>query len=254
MAQQRTKPVGAVETTFEVLDALKTCNGAGVTELAAHLDIPKSTAHSHLTTLEQLGYATREGDVYHVGLQFLDLGGFAREQMKVYRTARPHVEELAEKTGEWANLCVPDHDRAVYLQLERGARAVELDVYVGMRVYPHSTALGKVILAYRDPSAVHALVERHGLPAFSERTVTDESELFEQLEAIRERGYAYDREERLQGLRCVAAPIIQGEDRVVGGVSVSGPVSRMKGERFEVELPELVTSAANVISINLTYS
>lgn len=243
-----------METGFEVIEALMQLDGSGVTELANHLDIPKSTAHSHLTTLEQLGYARKDGNTYELGLRFLDLGGYLRDQMELYQTGLPEIRELAERTGDWANLVTVENGHAVYVEFARGKRAVELDVYPGKRVYLHSTAHGKSILAHMPESAVRSVIDRHGLPELTEKTISDEGALFDRLERIRERGFAYDREERLQGLKCVASPIIVDDGRVVGAVSVSGPTTRMKGDRFEAELPELVTNTANVIGINLTYS
>lgn len=254
MAQHGTKPVGAMKTAFEVIEALKELNGAGVTELADHLGVPKSTAHSHLSTLEQFGYIQKQDDTYRLGLRFLDLGGYIRDQMELHQTGRPELEELAEETGDWANLMAEENGQGVYVDFTRGERAVELDIYPGKRVYLHATALGKSILAHKSEPEVRDAIDQHGLPALTEDTVTDEAELFDRLETIRERGYAYDREERLQGLKCVAAPIVINDNHVVGAVSVSGPTTRMKGERFEDEIPEMVTNAANVIGINLTYS
>lgn len=254
METNGTASVGALETAFEIVDALSELNGAGVRELSDHLETPKSTVHSHLHTLEQLGYVTHADDEYRLGLKFLDLGGFARKEMKLYQTAKPEITELTERTGEWANLLVEEHGRGTYLHVEKGDRAVALDVYPGKRVYLHSTALGKAILAHKSEDDVREILDEHGMPELSPQTVTDESALLDRLDEIRDRGYAYDREERLQGLRCVAAPILLDDGSVVGAVSVSGPTSRMKGERFESEIPELVTSVANVVGINLAYS
>jgi DNA-binding IclR family transcriptional regulator len=254
MASKGTKPVGALVTTFDVLEALKALDGAGVTELSNHLEIPKSTVHSHLNTLEEHGYVTNSGDEYRLGLKLLNLGGYAREQRELYQTAKPEIEELGERTGEWANLLVEEHGRGIYLHVTKGDRAVELDVYPGKQVYLHSTALGKAILSHMSDEEVRRVIDLHGLPGVSDQTVTDETALFERLDEVRDRGYAYDREERLQGLRCVAAPVIFDNDHVVGAVSVSGPTGRLKGEWFEEELPEVVTNIANVIGINLTYS
>uniref|UniRef100_UPI003EBCF134 IclR family transcriptional regulator domain-containing protein n=1 Tax=Halarchaeum sp. P4 TaxID=3421639 RepID=UPI003EBCF134 len=85
-------------------------------------------------------------------------------------------------------------------------------------------------------------------------TITDEEELFAELERTRERGYAIDDEERLRGLRCVAAPILSNEDRVLGAVSIAGPTNRLQGELFEEELPERLLETVNVIELNVTYS
>jgi DNA-binding IclR family transcriptional regulator len=114
--------------------------------------------------------------------------------------------------------------------------------------------MGKAILAHLPESRVHEILDRHGLPEKTEQTITERDALFEELSEIRERGVAFDREERLSGLRCVAVPILSNSSRVEGALSVSGPTSRMQGERFESELPERLRSAANVIELNITYS
>lgn len=246
--------MGASETTLRVLEALKELDGAGVTELANELGLPKSTVHSHLATLREHEYVCKDGDTYSVGLRFLEFGEYIRAQKKIHEVARPEVENLADETGELANLAVEEHGRAVYLYRAKGKQAVNLDTFPGMRVPLHCTALGKVILANLPDERVEEVVNRHGLPERTPNTITDEQTLREELAAIRERGYAFDDEERLLGLRCVAAPVARNEDDVVGAVSVSGPTSRVKGERFTDEIPELLLNAANVIEINMTYS
>lgn len=250
----RGNTVGATETTLRILETLKELDGAGVTELSTRLGIPKSTVHSHLTTLWQNEYVVKNGDEYRVGLQFLEFGEYIRSRMRIYDIARPEVEHLANQTGELANLLVEEHGQGVYLCRERGKQAVELDTYAGMRVNLHCTALGKAILAYLPEAEVDTIVERHGLPKHTETTLTRPEELKRELAEIRERGYAYDNGERLAGLRCVAAPITSQDGCVLGAISVSGPSSRMKGEKFEQEVPELLLSAANVIELNMTYS
>jgi DNA-binding IclR family transcriptional regulator len=123
-----------------------------------------------------------------------------------------------------------------------------------MRVPLQTTALGKTILANRPADEVDEIIERHGLPAVTERTITDRDELDECLATVRERGYAYDDEERIEGMRCVAAPVTDSTGRAVAAVSVSGPKSRMRGESFEETIPNAVLQTANVIEVNLTYA
>jgi DNA-binding IclR family transcriptional regulator len=117
----------------------------------------------------------------------------------------------------------------------------------------HTTALGKAIMPPTDEEAVREIVDRHGLPAVTEHTISTKDSLFEALETVREQGYARDDEERVKGMRCIAAPIIF-EDAVVGAVSASGPVTRFQGEEFREVLPNQVKSAANVIEVNMTHS
>uniref|UniRef100_UPI003EB6AA54 IclR family transcriptional regulator domain-containing protein n=1 Tax=Halarchaeum sp. P4 TaxID=3421639 RepID=UPI003EB6AA54 len=81
-------------------------------------------------------------------------------------------------------------------------------------------------------------------------TITDEEELFAELERTRERGYAIDDEERLPGLRCVAAPVLGDAGGVLGAVSIAGPTNRFRGERFEVDLPERLLETVNIIELS----
>lgn len=249
-----TNPVKTTETTFAIVEGLMALDGAGVTELATHLETPKSTVHNYLSTLEQEGYVTKEGATYTVGIRFLELGSYARSRMPIYDIATPEVDRLAEATGELANLSIEEHGRGVYIHQARGERAVNVDASVGTRVPLHETALGKAILAHLPEERVDEIVDQYGLPGGTSRTISTRPALESALETVRERGYATDDEERLEGLRCVAAPIQTADGRVLGAVSVSGPVNRLRGAHFEEELPSRVLEAVNVIELNVTYS
>ncbi|MDR9429399.1 MAG: IclR family transcriptional regulator [Natronomonas sp.] len=254
MGQNARNPVKATEMTFVVLDGLKELNGVGVTELAAHLDIPKSTVHSYLSTLEQEEFVVKEDGAYHVGVRFLEYGAHARKRKDIYEIAKPEIDRLAEETGNLSNLLIEEHGRGVYLHRGEGNRAIQVNAQVGTRVYLHSTALGKAILANLSEETVDGIIDRHGLPRITPNTITDRDELAEELGTIRERGYAIDDEERVEGLRCISAPVLSNTDTVVGSISVSGPTHRFKGEYFIEDIPGKVMEAANVIELNLTYS
>ncbi len=252
MADDQTRTVDATETSFEIIEALADLEGAGVSELAATLGVPKSTTHNHLQTLVEKEYVVREGDTYDVGLRFLHLGEYSRTRNRLFAIARPEIESLATDTGEFVNLNVEEYGRGVFLYRAKGADAVHMDTHAGKRVYLHTTAFGKSILAHLSPERVDEIIDRHGLPVVTDRTITNPDELRAELNTISERGFALEREERLEGLCCVAAPIIVGES-VVGAVSVSGPESRMQGTWFTEELPKLIQQTTNVIEVNLRY-
>lgn len=254
MSKKAKQPIKATETTFAVVNALMELDGAGVTELANYLDIPKSNAHNYLSTLRQEEYVVKDGDTYSVGIRFLELGAFARNRMDIYEIAKPEVEKLAEETGELANLLVEEHGRGIYLHRARVESAVQVEAYTGTRVSLHSTSLGQAILAHLPETRLDEIIDTHGLPASTDRTITTRDALENRLAKVRERGYATDDEERLKGLRCVAAPILSKDDRVLGAISVSGPKNRMKGDRFESDVPEKIRETVNVIELNVTYS
>ncbi|RDI71949.1 IclR family transcriptional regulator [Halopelagius longus] len=246
--------VKSAGTMFAVVDALQELDHPSVADVADRVGVPKSTAHDHLSTLEELDFVVKESEGYRIGARFLEYGGCARENMKVYRVARPVVKRLAEETGEHANLMIEEHGLGVFLYKAKGENAVTLDTRPGMRVPLQTTALGKAILAHTPREEVERILEEHGMPNVTEKTVTDPELLFEELAEVRERGYATDDEERVAGMRCIAAPVLDRNDEILGAVSVSGPMSRMNDERYQDDIPRSVKSAANVIEVNMTYS
>ena len=251
--KQARNPVKAVETTVRILDALRSLDGAGVTAVAERAGTTKGTAHNHLSTLEEHGYVAREGDEFVLGLRFFESGIYVRNRKPIYEVGVPEVEKLAAETGEIANVLVEEHGYGVYLHRATGDQALSLDTGVGSRVHLHNTALGKAILAHLPRERVDEILDCRGFPSTTANTITDRETLFATLDDVRERGVAFDMEERADGVRCVAAPVTTNDGTVCGAVSVAGPTSRMKGERLESDIPELVRRAANVVGINLTY-
>ncbi len=247
-------PVGATDKTLRILEELKRRNGAGITELADALEMSKGTVHNHLSTLQEHEYVVKEESTYRLGLRFLEMGEYTRQQTKLLEVAKSEIDELAMETGEIANLMIEEHGRGIYVYISKGDEAINLDTHVGTRQYLHTSAVGKSILSKMDEERFDQVIERHGLPAETPNTVTSEETLLQELDEIRERGVAFDGEERAEGIRCVAAPITDNNDNLLGGVSVSAPATRLKGDRLRQEMPEKVQHVATVIGINAFYS
>lgn len=250
---ESTAPVQTTRTTIRVIEALQELDTAGVSEIADHLDIPTSTVFDHLQTLQQYEFVTSDRDGYSLGTRFLRIGGYCRRNNNLYQTAQPELRKIARKTGEHANLMIPEFGKGVFFAKVEGEDAFRLDTYVGKRVGLQTTAAGKAILSTLPTEEVKEFIEQHGLPEVTENTITDEKALFEELDVIRERGFATDDEERIRGVRCVGAPLMDNSNEVMGAVSVSGPKSGIQDARFEEEIPNLVLRTANVIEVNLKY-
>lgn len=247
--------LSTVKRAFEVVDTLREMEGARVTELAEEHDIAPSTAHKYLATLDQEGFAVKEGDVYHVGLDFLDLGTYAKNRKPGYRLSTEKVREIAEETGERAQFVVEEHGRGIYLHTEASnSGAVLMDRRNGIHRYLHSTASGKAILAHLPDDRVNEIIDEHGLPAETEQTITDRDALFEELERIREDGVAYNDEESVEGLRSVGVPVKGSDGFVFGSLSVSGPSNRLKDTVYREEIPDQLLGHANEIELNVRYS
>jgi DNA-binding IclR family transcriptional regulator len=255
--QNTSKKIKSIETCFDIIEYIHANPAAGVTDVANEIGISSSTAHAHLYTLQEQGYLIKQNGGYRIGLPFLTFAGYiqnAGRYKKLYQVSKSEIDELAETTGERAQIMVEENNRGYYLYQSWGEQAVITDSHVGTSVPLHSTAVGKAYLANLPTDVVDAIIDERGLPAETANTLTMRDALFEELEMIREQGVAFDRGERVQGIHCVAAPIISDTDDVLGAISVSVPKKRVSDDFFEHELPQQVTDAARVIALNATYS
>lgn len=242
-----------VERAFEIVDVLKEHDGGRVSEVALHLDLPKSTVHNHLSTLHQMGLLEREGDVYHVGLGFLDYGGYAANRKRAYRLARSKVKELAEETNERVQFIVEAHGRGIFVHQEAGAHAVQADVRDGKITYLHTVAAGKAILANLPEAQVEDVLDTWGLPKKTKNTITERDRLKDELHTIRDRGWAYNKGERIPKQYAVGVPLTDGNDVIIGAFSISGPKQRISRAQLEEEMPDLLRGAVNELELNLLY-
>lgn len=256
MTEQDRSPRAPVKTaarTFDLVEFLKDADGASLTEISEALDLPKSSVHNYLKTLENRGYIVENDGTYEVGLRFLDLGAYARTRLPLHPIAEPEIKTVAEETGELANLLVEQDCRGMFIYRKKGENAVKTDSYNGQQIHLQTTAVGKAILATLPEARVERILDRHGLPSKTENTITDREELYDELATIRSEGFAYDCEERNKGLKCVATPIFY-DDHVVGAVSITGPASRMSETRIEEELKQPLRNAKNIIELDLSLS
>jgi len=252
-ANDEGKSVKSVETLFDIIEFIYQEDGATISEAASGLEYAKSTIHRHLSTLERRGYVVNE-DGYYVGLRFLEFGEDARKRRRAYQLAKEKVEELAGETDERAQFLVEEHGEAVYLHRAVGDHAVRTDPGIGKRIPLHATASGKAILAAMPPETASRIVEQTSFEAVTDKTIINPDVLYDKLERIRERGYAFNRQENLVGLHAVGVPINGPDGGVIGGLSVSGPSHRFTAERFEEELPSLLLGMANELELNIAHS
>ena len=130
----------SVQRAFDVIDVLWKLDGAGPTEIANEMDIPRSTAHIYLQTLETTGYVVSTDGTYELGHAFLSMGSRIKHRNRIYMISRRPLKELADETGEVVTLVVEEAGEAVFLQRESGERAIELGLYAGLKtpLYSHA--------------------------------------------------------------------------------------------------------------------
>ena len=248
------RTLASVEKAFDVVETLWELEGAGVTAVAEALDLPKSTVHAHLATLESKGYVVSCGGEYRLSLRFLTFGEHVRRAEPLFHAARGPVEDLAERTGERVLCMTEQNGLGMVLHAGEGSRSLSGDVSVGTHVYHHCSAGGKAMMAHYPRERVDAIVDRWGLPAFTDETITDRETLYDELATVREEGIAFNREEYLRGVLAVGVPVFDDEEEVCGAVTIAGPVRRLYSEREPEALHDALLATANTVEVNLVVS
>jgi DNA-binding IclR family transcriptional regulator len=255
---QNPKPSYYLRTVGDALSILSLLSRAGapqgITELSQASDLRPSKVHRILGTLRFEGWveqdpATRK---YSLGVSVLEMADDKLRTTHLVRTAEPHLLRLVEVCGETAHLAVLSNGRVLYLDKKESSQALGIISRVGQTLPVHCTALGKVLLADLGEEARQLIVAGQGLNAYTQRTVTDYRSLAAELETVRERGFAQDREELVEGLCCLAAPVRDHSGRVAAALSVSVPVFRM-GQDKEALVQKETLEAANLLSRKLGY-
>jgi len=231
---RRETTVQSVDRAVSVLQVLARRGTAGVTEVAADVGVHKSTAFRLLATLEARGLVDQDAERgrYRLGPTVLQLAAGATGAQDVATASRPVCTELAAAVGETVNVVVTDGLEVTTVDQAVGGSIVTSSDHVGKRGPLHATAAGKVFLADLADVAPDRLdaVLRRGLPAFTDRTVTDPRALRAELAEVGSRGWAVAREEHEVGLVVVGAPLRGAGGEVVAALTVGGPTYRVHDE------------------------
>ncbi|MFO7925286.1 MAG: IclR family transcriptional regulator [Halobacteriota archaeon] len=254
MTPTNARPVKTTRTSLRLIEEVKARDGASLIELTDSLDLAKSTIHNHLNTLTNEGFLVKEGMTFHVGLKFLEFGEYARNRKSVYELAREWVYALAKETNEEVDFTVEENGRIFTLEYALGNQAPsQLQtgspfLQTGSSFHLHNCASGKAILAQLPRDHVEEIIHRWGLPATTPNTITDESALFEDLEATRKRNYSINDEELEEGYRSVGVPVTYPNGTVFGALCVGAPTYRLDldGPRFDEIVTQLLESTTEL--------
>jgi DNA-binding IclR family transcriptional regulator len=245
--------VQSVETAFSIVKFIQDQNGSRVTDIANELDMSKGSVHRYLSTLRDLGYLVKEDGLYHLGLGFLELGHQTKYRHEISEITETKVEQLAEETGERAQFVMEEGGKGIYIHVVGGENAVLTDTQIGKEINLTTAGCGKAILAHLPEERVNDIIDQHGFVENNQNAITDRNQLFEELETVSEQGYALNRNEHIDGLWGIGAPILDPDGEVVGAISIGGPTNRIKPRIENGEIVEKIVGVANEIELHLAY-
>jgi len=240
--------VRVLHKTLDILETIKaTESGFRLADLSRKVELPKATVYRILMTLEGRGYLDRGPDgAYRMAKKLFDLQRTEPLEQVLNRVAQPLMERLVAASKETVNLGILDAGEVVVINTVESPQAVRMTSKIGNRRLLHSTALGKVLLAGLPDKEVSRLTRIKGLPKLTDQTLTSRSAVVAEVQKVRQQGWALDNQENELDGRCIGAPVLGADGRVIAALSVSGPVFRMDPERARSLVPELKATCEDI--------
>ncbi|SEH13552.1 transcriptional regulator, IclR family [Natronorubrum sediminis] len=242
---------------LKIINALQDLDGAGVTELATHLGMKKSTVYKHLNTLRAQKYVKSRDGEYRLSFRFLDHGTYIRENTDLISIAKPHIEDLAERVDELVTLSVKEYDYGVYLYSYNDKYDLSGSAYNKhgqTRFDLHTSSAGKSILAQLEDATVEDILDERGLDSKTENTITERGALFNELNEIREQGFAINRGERIDGVWAIGSGLYSPEEDLYGAVSITGPETHFSNIDSEEKYLDELDATTEEINLKLKFS
>jgi DNA-binding IclR family transcriptional regulator len=214
-------------------------------EICKAVALPKPTVFRILATLEAAGLVGREpgSKRYHCGRRLSALAGEVLLNSPTRAARRAILEELVEHTGETCNLTIPNGNAVMYLDRVETAWPLRIALGAGSSVPLHASASGKLFLSHMPKRSRERFIRQSPLVRHTQKTLTDPRALADELDRIREQGYATDDEEYLAGICCLAVPVQDTDGRVVAALAMHSPVPRLALDEAMQFLPAMQSAA-----------
>jgi len=253
--ESKSAPVGVVGKVLRILEALDgSPTGLQLREIAEQTSVNKSTAYRFVAHLENEGYLFRDdAGAYIVGPKLARLGAGVAYHATLRKVSRPVIATLSKATKETVNLGVLDGHDVLYLDVMESPHTFRMVSQPGMHRALNCTALGKAMLAFLHVEQREEILPTLTFERLTPRTIPNLARLKKELARILQDGYAIDDQETDLGARCVAAPILDESGKVAAAISVSGPVTRISKDRFQV-FALAIKKGARTISERLGHS
>jgi DNA-binding IclR family transcriptional regulator len=250
------KQIRSVVRALSILNAIG--GGAkGISTIAKELDLSKGTIFDLMKTLESMDYVVqeKESEKYRIGPALRRLAASATANLDMVEVARPHLQALADDTGEVVQMGKREGFAVLYVVRANSrlvTRMLALNSQVGRLSPLHCTSMGKLFLAHLPEVELAQFLRTTELKAYTDRTLITEAALRQELQRIREQGYSLNLGEFEDGVSSVAVPVLAGDGRVVAGVNVATPSVRLPTEKIPLFRKKL-QAAANQISLELGF-
>jgi DNA-binding IclR family transcriptional regulator len=246
MPTLKTPSVPAVERTLAIFEILSQARlGLTLSELARRMQVPKSSLHCVLLTLERTSYVNRNRRTgrYLLALKLFGIANSALSGLKVREVAEPFLRALMEETQLTIHLAILERSEAVLVERVEPPGLIRLATWVGKRMDVHCTSVGKALAAGLTEEQLNRVIHERPLLRHNDNTIVSVTKLKKELARVKEMGYAVDDEEEEIGLRCIGVPIRDASGTAVAAISIGGTTGQIT-ESNVGRLAERVKKAA----------
>lgn len=247
--------IQSVQRALQILDVFNEHDRElKITEISEKMGLHKSTVHSLLKTLQESDYIQQnpENGKYRLGLKLAERGNLMISTLDIRQIVRKYLIDISRKTGQTTHLGILDGQAGVYIDKVEGELALIRYSRIGRRIPLHSTAIGKVLLAYQAQEKVQQLLKGYEFSRLTPHTIENEAEYLAELEKVRQQEYGVDNQENEQGVRCIAVPIKNEQNQVLAAISLSTLVSRVDDQQLQQHI-QLLKQTGQQLSKQLRY-
>jgi IclR family acetate operon transcriptional repressor len=239
--------IAALDRAIMILEAVSQAGGGSLQEIAKGLEQPDGIAMRVLKTLEAREIVERDPslDIWHVGAGAFRIGSAFLPHANLLERSGPTLEQVLETTGETASLSIKSGNTSICIAQLETCAPLRACVPTGSRLPIHASATGKVLLAYSDDQSIQSALN-DDMEKLTSRTVIDHTELSSVCARIRTQGFAEDDEERVEGVRSVAAPVFGTQGKPLAALAISGPSTRLTDERIIAHRATIVAAATQL--------
>lgn len=223
----------------------------GITEISQETQLPKSTVHGLVKTLENENFLYQgENGKYRLGVKVFELGMAYSGNVRLTTAAEPVVRQLVERYKQTVHVAIYAGRMAILVVSTRAGGTGVMSPRVGAGIPAYCTGVGKVLLAWQSPQVVEEFLENEPLMPITRNTITDIDQFKHELATIRQQGFAVDRGEALIETGCVAAPIFGADGEIVAAISISGPIDEVvNSNNFEACRADVIHAAQTVSAV-----
>lgn len=247
--------IQSVDRALRILDLFDERNyELSITEISKRMNLHKSTIHSLLKTLQTHHYIKQSADngKYSLGLKLFERGYYVVGNMDLRTNARKYLEQLSDQTGYTVHLVILDGQEGVYIDKVEGTGVTVLYSKIGRRVPIHTSAVGKSLLAFKEDDEIEHILTNYQFIKRTEKTIVTKEAFWNEIQNVRNKGYAIDDEENEPGIFCLAVPIKDHTEKVIAAISMSISVAKATDEIVN-KYKTLLRETAEQISVSLGY-